>query len=557
MPKKILFFPVSMPDETLQSRITRYHLLSGNKTEADTFDDIFGASPFPLQIIPKKIEDLAGRLPGDKEENLLELLNTNTIFPVYKPFSGLAKNTSTSPVSVVDEVARVPRREVGLHSMAKICLSCVSSDLIEAGCSYWHRAHHIPGVTACWRHGETLLQACPECSHPFYRANKLLPCLKSGCICGWSPLKAAQSQSATEVEQKLALFAKDLLQKNVPALSCDILIECYRKQARKIGFRRGKLMATTELFNSIVSHVGPEVLSKIDKAFASGKHHQWIRTSTINGVLDMPIGRHLVISYYLFGDVERFTRSLSDESLISNSRKQVIPQQAKCSQGKKKEMHRKKIVQLLDLKPDLTIDYLWAKSYQSTLWLSSNDKTWLEEKLKSPNLKKAKNNLLVDSCDQEFADIICLGVTKLYSISQKQIRVNISNMLSLLPKKIVPNVRERKLAFPLVTSQLEKNLESLWHFRLRRVIWGLSEMHRLKLQPNVRSLNLLTTVPSQAWTAMIEHFEWDLEKIMADGVEMESFLAKTGVSRQWEGPPGHQASMGGRSYVAIRKVESN
>ncbi|UMZ12092.1 TniQ family protein [Pseudomonas sp. MPFS] len=324
MPPKILFFPVSMPDETLQSRIARYHLLSGNKTEAETFSDIFGSSPFSLQIIPKKIEDLAERLPGDKEENLLELLNTNTIFPVYKPFIGVLKNKSSDAVSIIDEVARVPRREVSLHSMAKICISCVSSDLLDAGFSYWHRAHHIPGVTACWKHGEMLLQACPECSHPFYRANKLLPCLTSGCICGWSPFKAEPSQLATEVEKKLAIFAKDLLHKDIPALSSDVLIASYRRRAKNMGFRRGTIMATTELFNSIVSHFGPEVLSKIDRAFASGKHHQWIRTSTIGGVLDMPIARHLIISNYLFSDVESFVHSLSEELLLYNAKEKVV-----------------------------------------------------------------------------------------------------------------------------------------------------------------------------------------------------------------------------------------
>ncbi|MGH8436701.1 MAG: hypothetical protein ACRERX_20045, partial [Pseudomonas sp.] len=187
------------------------------------------------------------------------------------------------------------------------------------------------------------------------------------------------------------------------------------------------------------------------------------------------------------------------------------------------------------------------------LWLYANDKSWLDAKLRSTNINGLKANTLADDRDQEFADVIQRGVIKLYSISKKQVRVNLGNMLSLLPKKIVPNVRERKLAFPLVTAQLEKNLESLWHFRLRRVIWVISEMHRLKRTPNITSLNLLTTVPSQAWTALVEHFEWNLEKFMSDGVEPELLLAKTGVSRQWEGPPGQSAAMGGRSYVPIRK----
>lgn len=86
MSSTILFFPSSLPDETLPSRIARYHILSGNRTENETFRDIFGTTPFSLNIIPKRMDDLASRLPGDSDANMEELLASNTILPVYKPF---------------------------------------------------------------------------------------------------------------------------------------------------------------------------------------------------------------------------------------------------------------------------------------------------------------------------------------------------------------------------------------------------------------------------------------------------------------------------------------
>jgi hypothetical protein len=80
-----------MPDETLLSRITRYHFLSGNKTEAETFRDLFDVAPFQLSFIPKQLGNLASRLPGVKESNFNELLEINTYFPAYKPFIGYQK----------------------------------------------------------------------------------------------------------------------------------------------------------------------------------------------------------------------------------------------------------------------------------------------------------------------------------------------------------------------------------------------------------------------------------------------------------------------------------
>lgn len=230
----ILFFPMSMPDETLLSRITRYHFLSGNKTEAETFRDLFGVAPFQLSIIPKQLENLASRLPGVKESNLAELLEINTTFPAYKPFIGLSKEPSKEFDKVLSDVARVPRREGTRNSRAKICLACVQADLIECGYAYWHRAHHVPGVTACWRHGEELLQSCPNCSHPFYRKNRLLPGLTDDCACGWNAVKPANRSLASNEEREFAVFVNDILQRNLPSIDYTVLAACYRRDRKSV-----------------------------------------------------------------------------------------------------------------------------------------------------------------------------------------------------------------------------------------------------------------------------------------------------------------------------------
>ncbi len=545
-----------MPDETLQSRITRYHYLSGNKTELDTFQDLFGTPRFAFNIIPKQIEYLAARLPGNKGENIRELLTTNTIFPAYQPFVGLTKAAAEdADDNVISLAARIPRREVSAHTMAKICLSCVEADLTETGCSYWHRAHHIPGVTACWRHGEALLQACPNCSHPFYRKLKLLPSLTAGCLCGWSPLSSYAAQPVPEIEREFALFAKELLHRNLPSIDCQILTSVYCRQARKLSFRHGQFIATKKLFDSIRSKYGDDLLSKIDRAFAAGKYHQWIRVSTIQGQLDMPIARHLIISYYLFGNVENFEKCIVNESLIYNSAPASPSPKIKATPTNKQKQYRDRVSQLKEARSDLSLEYLWAKAYQITLWLITNDKEWLLDKLSSGTQKKAEIERRADIRDQKYADIIKVGAEELYKIAQKKpIRVNFSNMLALLPTPVRLSPDVRRAVFPLVAQQLELHLESLWHFRLRRAIWALSEMARLKLVPNTKSLNLITSMPSPAWQAIVNYLEWDLGKLMSEGVDAEVQLDRANVSRQWEGPPGCHLPMGGRSYVPIRET---
>lgn len=544
-----------MPDETLQSRISRYHLLSGNRTENETYRDIFGTAPFAMKIIPNRIEDLASRLPGDKSLNLNELLISNTILPVYKPFLGVSKeNIELRDESIISAIARVPRREVSAHSMAKLCLSCVQDDLIETGHSYWHRAHHIPGVTVCWRHGEVLLQSCPKCSHPFYRSNKLLPSLAAQCICGWNPLNSHSPETGLELEQSFARFSKELLDRNLPAVKSEVLAAFYTRQAKKMGFTHGQFMSRAKLFESIQAMFGPKLLAKIDNAYAAGKHNQWIRTTTVNGLLDMPITRHLIMAYHLFKTVESFEKKLATESLFFSSEARNRQTQLNKSSSNKQKLHRQKVTQLIGARPELNLDYLWANAYQATLWLITNDKSWLMKALANGPIIKAKVEQSPDHRDEAYADIISTRVEELYAISKKPVRVNITKMIALLPIRIPTSPADRKILFPRVAQKLELYYESSWHFRLRRTIWALSEMSRLKLPPNTCSLKLLPSVPIQAWIILINHFEWDLEKLMSTGFNPESLLAKASVSRQWEGPPGHHGPMGGRSYISIKSA---
>lgn len=128
--------------------------MSGNKTEAETFLDLFGVAPISTIYHTKAIENLASRLPGVKESNLAELLEINTTFPAYKPFIGLSKEPSRELDKVLSDVARVPRREGTRNGKAKICLACVQADLIECGYAYWHRAHHM--YRALQRAGDTV-----------------------------------------------------------------------------------------------------------------------------------------------------------------------------------------------------------------------------------------------------------------------------------------------------------------------------------------------------------------------------------------------------------------
>ncbi|POZ80131.1 hypothetical protein [Burkholderia contaminans] len=85
--RNLLFFVPSLPDETIQSRVARHHVLSGNRVESDTFLDLFDSAPFSLeQIVPPSLMRLADRVNDGSQAALQTLLAGNTLWPLFEPF---------------------------------------------------------------------------------------------------------------------------------------------------------------------------------------------------------------------------------------------------------------------------------------------------------------------------------------------------------------------------------------------------------------------------------------------------------------------------------------
>lgn len=554
----LLFFPMSMPDEMLHSRITRYHYLSGNRTEAETFRDLFGSSPFGVGMLPKQINHLAARLPGVTESNLSELISSNTIFPAYRPFLGLSEGMEQEPGGPqAHEVARVPRRESTIHGKARICLSCVQQDLLEVGYSYWHRSHHLPGVLACWRHGETLIHACPKCSLPFYRKLKFLPNLSEECLCGWSPLSATVGSRCSDIELKFATFAHEILQRNMPPICSKVLCSSFTRQCKKLGFNHGGLVSTAKLIASIRDKYSDEVLSKMDRAFEQGKLNTWIRFRVYKGQIDMPLSRHLIIAHHLFGSVEKFEILLSREAIILGAAKSgSLPNnKSKSGDSSRQDQYRQKIETLLALNPDIQMEHLWTNAFKATRWLKENDGKWLAAKLSAAKREPAAIEESCDPRDQLYADTIQAALEKMYSVTKHQQRVNLSNMLKILPVRVALAPAIRKQKFPLMSEVIERSLESVWHFRLRRLIWGMVEAIKLNLPLNTNSMFRASANPLRVIFPISSFFEWDLESFAKNGIDPEALLKSTGVSHKWEGPPGYHGPLGGHAYK--RKKPTN
>ncbi len=550
MHHKIPFFPSSLPDETLHSRVSRYHFLSGNKTQPLTFRDAFDAAPFPLDVVvPKKITQLAERLPGEAADNLKSLLNTNTLLPLFTSFLGtenshkkLCQETSTTTLS------RIPQRVVGVHGTAKLCIACCESDEHEFGSSYWHRAHQIPGVSSCWKHSETLMSSCQFCSKPFYTKNRLLTMPWLPCECGWSVNANTRSNIAPIVENEYAVFSKELLHGDVPTISQESLAHAYRTRASALGLRAGSLVSQASLFKSIVETLGDEFLCQADTAYAAKKTKTWIRLSTIDNQLDMPITRHLILSFFLFRNFNVFKSALQNQQSLPLVRARRQDSKPSKSEESTSLVYRAKIQQIVNRWPSSTLEDCWKNSLKATSWLFKHDRGWLLSYLSETTQPGRGSN------DLSYAKIIEDGIEGLYALSFKPKRVNIGNILSLLPKKL-PGGRDREKLYPEVSKKLQEHYESLWHFHVRRIIWGLHELKRLDLKPTIVNLSDLIKINKISCNSILSHFGWDIEVMVNQKFSQVDEMNKFSITRQWSGPISVDAGYAGRAYQKARMAK--
>jgi hypothetical protein len=195
---------------------------------------------------------------------------------------------------------------------------------------------------------------------------------------------------AVEHENNYARYVHELLQLDMDPIPPDLLSRLYRKRIQELGFVRGgntardgntRMTAMTKFTEDLVQLFGDEFISKVDKAYATGRTSFWIRFSVIDGVLDMPLSRHILLGMRLFGTAAAFhaaiLRASKEEAAAIFTKKAP----ALADDVVLRDRHRARIVKELKRHGSLQLKDLWRKALRATSWLFENDRKWLEQAL--------------------------------------------------------------------------------------------------------------------------------------------------------------------------------
>jgi hypothetical protein len=223
-PRKLHFFPASFSDETLLSRVSRYHLLTGKRQDETSFLALFGKEGNSVdfsELAPPSLTVLASLLPGDPMVQLGNLLKENTFVPFAIPVTR----------SSVEEFIGT---EFGT---SKACLLCLKDDEAMEGVAYLRRSHQLPAVTACWKHGTSLVDACPDCGSHFWRPGKFLTTPVTICGCGWHASNGRNPVYASKAEHEFAIHAYCVLERRVSQTSLAVAVRFFQSQIEKSEYK--------------------------------------------------------------------------------------------------------------------------------------------------------------------------------------------------------------------------------------------------------------------------------------------------------------------------------
>ena len=175
------FFPASLIDETLHSRLSRYHSISGNRHDRQSLIDLFGLHTLVIAShLPSHLGRLSARLPADTAYSVNSFIENATLFPYFRPFLSIEQGERCAAALTGDNAGALHMSiglaagQVGGHNHFRCCLQCMVDDEKEYGWAYWHRSHMLPGVVICHRH-HAVLQALPQAWVQKHRHRLFLP----------------------------------------------------------------------------------------------------------------------------------------------------------------------------------------------------------------------------------------------------------------------------------------------------------------------------------------------------------------------------------------------
>lgn len=163
--KELFYFPEINDDEMLYSVMARYHRHVGNLSASMSNIDLFGRAHIRSTFdLPSYVSAVAERVPKARNLTAKRLAAEHTHMPYYTAFMSAERredllSKQLAGYSSLHMQSGINRFLVQQITSLRFCGDCAAEMMASKGELWWMRAHQLPGVLVCHRHGCVLRES--------------------------------------------------------------------------------------------------------------------------------------------------------------------------------------------------------------------------------------------------------------------------------------------------------------------------------------------------------------------------------------------------------------
>lgn len=259
-----------------------------------------------------KINELCRRQLPDGDPN--QIIEDHTFYPYYSPFlksdqkQALIRKMLYGIGGQCVNIAGLSATNIHIKKELFLCPLCLMSDVNKYGEPYWHRIHHLPGVSMCAIHNTKLYSNCPHCNESLDK--------QGGRDLKITPLFCSNGHDLTKVKEvgekelyEIALDSKKILQREI-----NINLEDINKNNQLFLKKLNYISSTHRALN--LNKLKSEFSAKYTDDFLSqigvpspfqSKTESWLRTLTRKMYSQsMHPLYHILLFRFFCGDSARF-----------------------------------------------------------------------------------------------------------------------------------------------------------------------------------------------------------------------------------------------------------
>lgn len=161
--RPLTFIPRLLPDQTLYSWVSEYHEKSGNRSEEQTLESLFGSAGAGRHFhLPSHLDAFCAATQGTLG-NPHRLIKMATILPVFLCFRNPSEiermmlRLRGNQTAGISQTLRISKHLLAGSLPKRLCYECTREDEQQYGAAYWHRSQQLPGVFVCARHSIPLI----------------------------------------------------------------------------------------------------------------------------------------------------------------------------------------------------------------------------------------------------------------------------------------------------------------------------------------------------------------------------------------------------------------